>query len=169
MMPLRISFGIRGGQRARKYVAMVSYPPPATGCQFNVVKWVKHGPDKQISWHICHTPDGSFCYDYTASDKFPTTEAKCWYCDRQIMVFDGRQWDCPACHAFYVPLYPPPYIPKRLAPDEALTAAKRLCRQCNRVALTGARNQLYCPGCARGRTKENRKAFKRRKSRVVSP
>jgi hypothetical protein len=43
---------------------MVTYPPPSTGTNSNLVDKVEHEPDDRIIWHIIHSPDGTFVYDY---------------------------------------------------------------------------------------------------------
>jgi hypothetical protein len=44
---------------------MVSYPPPATGVNYNLVDSVEHDLDDRVIWHIINSPDGSFTYDYS--------------------------------------------------------------------------------------------------------
>ena len=48
----------------RKLSRVVSYPPPATGGNFNLVDKVEHGSSDSVIWHIIHSPDGRFVYDY---------------------------------------------------------------------------------------------------------
>jgi hypothetical protein len=43
---------------------MVSYPPPATGANFNLVGKVEHEPGERVIWDIIYSPDGRFAYDY---------------------------------------------------------------------------------------------------------
>jgi hypothetical protein len=44
---------------------MVSYPPPSTGTNYNLVDKVQHALGDRVIWHIIHSPEGSFTYDYS--------------------------------------------------------------------------------------------------------
>jgi hypothetical protein len=44
---------------------MVSYPPSATGVNCNLVNKVEHNLGDRVTWHIIHSPEGSFTYDYS--------------------------------------------------------------------------------------------------------
>ena len=44
---------------------MVSYPPPATGVNYNLVDKVEHSLGDRVIWYIIHSPDGSFSYNYS--------------------------------------------------------------------------------------------------------
>ena len=44
---------------------IVTYPPPSTGTNYNLVNKVEHDPGDRVIWHIINPPaDGSFVYDY---------------------------------------------------------------------------------------------------------
>ena len=43
---------------------MVSYPPPSTGTNYNLVDRVEHDLGDRIIWHIIYSPAGRFVYDY---------------------------------------------------------------------------------------------------------
>jgi hypothetical protein len=43
----------------------VSYPPPASGTNYNLVNRVEHSLGDRIVWHIINSPEGSFTYDYS--------------------------------------------------------------------------------------------------------
>ena len=49
----------------RRLTRMVSYPPPSTGTNYNLVDKVEHEPGDRVIWYIIHSPDGSFTYDYS--------------------------------------------------------------------------------------------------------
>jgi hypothetical protein len=53
------------GNQYRRLNRMVSYPPPATGVNYNLVEKVEHNLGDRVIWHIIHSPDGSFTYDYS--------------------------------------------------------------------------------------------------------
>jgi hypothetical protein len=43
----------------------VSYPPPASGTNYNLVNRVEHSLGDRIVWHIINSPEGRFAYDYS--------------------------------------------------------------------------------------------------------
>jgi hypothetical protein len=43
---------------------IVSYPPPATGTNYNLVEKVEHNPGDKVIWLIINSPEGRFTYDY---------------------------------------------------------------------------------------------------------
>jgi hypothetical protein len=45
--------------------AMVSYPPPSTGTNYNLIDKVEHDRGDRVMWHVIHSPEGSFTYDYS--------------------------------------------------------------------------------------------------------
>jgi hypothetical protein len=53
------------GNQYRRLNRMVSYPPPATRVNYNLVEKVEHNLCDSVLWHIIHSPDGSFTYDYS--------------------------------------------------------------------------------------------------------
>jgi hypothetical protein len=46
-------------------ISSVSLPPPSTGTNYNLVDGVEHAPNDRVIWHIIHSPDGSFAYDFS--------------------------------------------------------------------------------------------------------
>jgi hypothetical protein len=50
---------------SRRLGPMVSYPPPATGVNYNLIDKVEHDLGDCVIWHIINSPDGSFTYDYS--------------------------------------------------------------------------------------------------------
>jgi hypothetical protein len=42
----------------------VSYPPPSTGTNYNLVDKVDHDRADRVTWRVIHSPEGSFTYDY---------------------------------------------------------------------------------------------------------
>ena len=52
--------------RTRHHLArLVAYPPPSTGTNYNLVDKVEYSPGDRVIWHIIHSPEGSFTYDYS--------------------------------------------------------------------------------------------------------
>jgi hypothetical protein len=49
----------------RRLTGMVSYPPPSTGTNYNLVDKVEHPASDRVIWHIIHSPEGNFTYDYS--------------------------------------------------------------------------------------------------------
>jgi hypothetical protein len=49
----------------RRLSGIVSYPPPSTGINYNLVDKVEHDLNDRVTWHIIHSPEGSFTYDYS--------------------------------------------------------------------------------------------------------
>jgi len=47
-----------------RFRGMVSYPPPATGVNANIVPKVEHHSGDRVIWHVIQSPDGQFVYDY---------------------------------------------------------------------------------------------------------
>jgi hypothetical protein len=50
------------GQRVSR---IVSYPPPSTGTNYNLIDKVEPDPSDRVVWHIIYSPDGRFTYDYS--------------------------------------------------------------------------------------------------------
>ena len=44
---------------------IVSSPLPSTGTNYNLVGSVEHDRNDRVIWHIIHSPEGSFTYDYS--------------------------------------------------------------------------------------------------------
>src|SRR5262249_19818792 len=67
----------------------------------------------------------------------------CLLCDTLSMQWDGQQWNCSRCATFfYLPIKPPPYLPRRLSGKKEI---KRVCRKCRRIQVFGKR--IYCERC----------------------
>ncbi len=49
----------------RSFIGTVSHPPLSTGTNHNLIDKVTHKPGDRVIWHIIHSPDGSFTYDYS--------------------------------------------------------------------------------------------------------
>lgn len=144
---------------------VISYPPRATGFNFNLVQWVRHSQSQKVVWLLINSRDGRFVYDYKVVSKHPQTHAKCYKCGQSIMVFDGDKWNCPRCYVFYVPLYPPPYMPRRLQ-EEHQEKPKRPCGMCGRNEVAG--NRLFCPNCRKLRRRASNRDAARRSRRKQS-
>ena len=43
---------------------IVTYPPPSTGTNFNLIDKVEHDTGDRVVWHIINSPDGRFIYNY---------------------------------------------------------------------------------------------------------
>jgi hypothetical protein len=43
---------------------MVTYPPPSTGTNYNLIDKVEHDLGDRVTWHVIHSPEGRFVYDY---------------------------------------------------------------------------------------------------------
>jgi hypothetical protein len=50
------------GQRVSR---ILSFPPPSTETNYNLINKVEHGPSDRVVWHIIYSPDGRFTYDYS--------------------------------------------------------------------------------------------------------
>src|SRR6516162_2099156 len=46
-------------------ISSVSHPPASTGTNYSFLDGVEHAPNDRVIWHIIHSPDGSFTYDYS--------------------------------------------------------------------------------------------------------
>ncbi len=60
------------GQRAdhdkrtrRRSNRIVTYPPPSTGTNYNLIDKVEHDVGDRVTWRVTHSPEGSFTYDYS--------------------------------------------------------------------------------------------------------
>jgi hypothetical protein len=117
----------------------------------------------------------------THSRVYPKTGVKCYACEKNIMAWSDlpalaekragvpakqKAWVCPDCCAFYVPLHPPPYLPRRLNPEDKQRPGWK-CSECQ-TNLVSARNAKFCRACAATKKREANKASKRRKSAFIS-
>jgi hypothetical protein len=57
--------GISARQQYPRLARMASYPPASGGTNYNLVDRVEHGPGDRVIWHMIHSPEGSFTYDYS--------------------------------------------------------------------------------------------------------
>jgi len=64
MSPLQAPDSHNNGARHRLNQT-VSYAPPSTGTNYNLTNKVEHDPSDRVIWHIIHSPEGSFTYDYS--------------------------------------------------------------------------------------------------------
>jgi hypothetical protein len=68
MILLQLAKNPRANSASKQYrrsSRMVSYPPPSTGTNYNLVDPVPHDPNDRVIWYIIHSPEGSFTYDYS--------------------------------------------------------------------------------------------------------
>jgi hypothetical protein len=85
-----------GQETSRQSRRVVTYPPPSTGTNYNLIDKVEHGPSERIIWHRIHAPEGSFVYDYELSRKNKQAiERMCLDC-RRTKVHGGKRL-CNAC------------------------------------------------------------------------
>jgi hypothetical protein len=62
---------------------IVTYPPPATGTNYNFIDKVAHASGDRIIWHGFNSPDGRFVYDYDViRAKQQAIEKMCLGCHR---------------------------------------------------------------------------------------
>ena len=86
---------------------------------------------------------------------------KCLLCGRP-MRDAGEQWEC-RCGFFYKPIVPGS-IPRKYLQGETMTA-KKMCRECGKVEVTGSRR--FCSTCAKSRKRNaDRLAQQKRRSSV---
>ena len=52
-------------KRYWRLTKLVSYPPLSTGTNCNLIDSVEHALGDRVIWHIIHSPEGSFTYDYS--------------------------------------------------------------------------------------------------------
>ena len=67
MSPPQLAKQSRGnsvGSRAGRLTRIVSYPPPSSGKNDNLIDKVEHEPNEKVIWKIIRSPDGHFVYDY---------------------------------------------------------------------------------------------------------
>ncbi len=75
---------------------IVSYPPPGTGTNHNLVEAVEHGPDEKVIWKIIHSPDGDFVYDYQLKPERRKRRKRCPACENFL---ESGQRKCLRCQA----------------------------------------------------------------------
>jgi hypothetical protein len=75
---------------------IVTYPPPSTGTNYNLIAKVDHDRGDRIIWHTIHAPDGDFVYDYDLiRQNKRDIERMCLDCHRVKMP--GSKRLCNAC------------------------------------------------------------------------
>lgn len=76
---------------------IVSYPPPSTGTNYDLVNKVEHDPGDRVIWHIINSPaDGRFVYDYhLIRDNHQRIERVCLHCHRAKV--HGIKRFCDSC------------------------------------------------------------------------
>jgi hypothetical protein len=74
----------------------VTYPPPSTGTNYNLIDKVEHDAGDRVVWHIINSPDGTFVDDYDLiRGNQQNIERMCLDCHR-VKVHGGKRL-CNAC------------------------------------------------------------------------
>jgi hypothetical protein len=47
-------------QKTVPATGVISYPPPVTGLNFNLVQWVRHSHSQKVIWLVFESPSWSF-------------------------------------------------------------------------------------------------------------
>lgn len=85
-----------GQDVSRRSRRIVTYPPPSTGTNYNLIDNVEHDAGDRIIWHTIHSPDGDFVYDYDLiRQNKQDIERMCLDCHRVKMP--GIKRLCNAC------------------------------------------------------------------------
>jgi hypothetical protein len=76
---------------------MVKYPPPSTGINYNLVDKIEHDLGDRVIWHIIHSPEGTFVYDYQVirANQQQHIERMCLDCRRVKVI--GIKRLCNSC------------------------------------------------------------------------
>jgi hypothetical protein len=74
----------------------ISYPPPSTGTNYNLVDEVEHDPNEKVIWKIIRSPDGDFVYDYELKSSRRKRRKRCFGCENFL---EAGQRKCPKCRA----------------------------------------------------------------------
>src|SRR5581483_1411453 len=79
---------------ARQSSRIVTYPPPSTGKNYNVVGEVEHYPNEKVIWKIIRSPDGDFVYDYELKSDRKKRRKRCPGCENFL---ESGQRKCLKC------------------------------------------------------------------------
>jgi hypothetical protein len=85
-----------GEESCRRSRRIVTYPPPSTGTNYNLVEKVEHDLHEKVIWKIIHSPDGDFVYDYELKSDRRKRRQRCPGCENFL---EPDQRKCPKCQA----------------------------------------------------------------------
>ena len=80
----------------RRLTRVVSYPPPSTGTNYNLVDKVEHEPNDKVIWKIIRSPDGHFVYDFRLKPGRRKRRKKCPGCEN---LLEPGQRKCLKCQS----------------------------------------------------------------------
>jgi len=85
---------VRG--QSRRLRRVVSYPPPSTGTNYNLVPKVEHDPKDKVIWKIMRSLEGHFVYDFRLKSNKRKRRKRCSCC--QSFVEPGKK-KCLKCQS----------------------------------------------------------------------
>jgi hypothetical protein len=121
---------------------MISYPPPSTGTNHNLVTSVDHKPGTVVVWHLAHAPEGSVVYGYSIRAKplkgwkhapqawWPELPGKCG----EIFAEEDKRSN---------------------NKSRRKVVGTRMCKACKKEPVIGIKR--YCNKCAKNRIKSKTK------------
>jgi len=72
-----------GQKCCRRSCRVVTYPPPSTGTNYNLIDKVEHDASDRVIWHIVNSPDGRFVYGHhLIEQKTQRADRMCLDCHR---------------------------------------------------------------------------------------
>jgi hypothetical protein len=80
----------------RRLKRVVSYPPPSTGTNYNLIDKVEHEPNDKVIWKIIRSPDGHFVYNYSLKSARRKRRKKCPGCEN---LLEPGQRKCLKCQS----------------------------------------------------------------------
>jgi hypothetical protein len=80
----------------RRLSRMVSYPPPSTGTNYNLVDKVEHEPQEKGIWKVIYAPDGRFVYDSSIKMLRRPRRKRCPSCRNFLDLGERKCLECQA-------------------------------------------------------------------------
>jgi hypothetical protein len=73
---------------------IITYPPPSTGTNYNLVDSVKHEPHEKVIWKIICSPDGHFVYYYRLKSGRRKRRKRCPGCENLLEPGQRKCLNC---------------------------------------------------------------------------
>jgi hypothetical protein len=83
-----------GASNQYRFTGMVTYPPPSTGPNYNLIDKVEHELNEKVIWKIIRSRDGHFVYDYRLKPGTRKRRKRCPGCGEFLESGQRKRLKC---------------------------------------------------------------------------